>query len=458
MALIAPFAGLRPRAELAAEVAAPPYDVMSTAEARAMVQGRPLSFLHISRAEVDLPEGTDPYSEAVYAKARENLDRLRADGTLQQDPTPRYYAYRLSLGEHQQTGLVAAASVAAYLEGQIRRHELTRPAKEQDRVRQISALNAQTGPVFLAYRAASAIEDRLQAICQGPSAIDIRAADGVRHQLWSIDDDGEIGAFNQAFAAVDRLYIADGHHRAAAAARVAEARQQSTTAKATPNANAAPRTTATTQATATADATTTGKTTATATATADGETKSQPQSQPSDHFLAVLFPHNQLRILPYNRVVRDINGLEPAQFLDRIAKSYRLEPSAQPVAPTERGEVGLYLAGRWYRLSLSPERIPATDPIGRLDVSLLHDQLIEPMLGITDPRRDERIDFVGGIRGLEGLSARVDSGEMAVAFSLPATRMEDLLAVADADALMPPKSTWFEPKLADGLVSHLLSG
>ncbi|MBK1619420.1 hypothetical protein CKO42_13415 [Lamprobacter modestohalophilus] len=462
MSLIAPFAGLRPRAELAAEVAAPPYDVMSTAEARAMVQDRPLSFLHISRAEVDLPEGTDPYSEAVYAKARENLERLRADGTLQQDPTPRYYAYRLSLGEHQQTGLVAAASVAAYLEGQIRRHELTRPAKEQDRVRQISALNAQTGPVFLAYRAASAIDDRLQAICQGPSAIDIRAADGVRHQLWSIDAGDEIGAFNQAFAAVDRLYIADGHHRAAAAARVAEARQQSTTAKATPNANAtaAKQTTATTQAsthaTATTDAPSTARTTATTTTTTDGETKSQPQ--PSDHFLAVLFPHNQLRILPYNRVVRDLNGLEPAQFLDRIAKSYRLEPNTQPVAPTERGEVGLYLAGRWYRLSLSPERIPATDPIGRLDVSLLHDQLIEPVLGITDPRRDERIDFVGGIRGLEGLSARVDSGEMAVAFSLPATRMEDLLAVADADALMPPKSTWFEPKLADGLVSHLLSG
>ncbi|MBK5941135.1 DUF1015 domain-containing protein [Halochromatium roseum] len=454
MSLIAPFAGLRPRAELAAEVAAPPYDVMSTAEARAMVQGRPLSFLHISRAEVDLPEGTDPYSEAVYAKARENLERLRADGTLQQDPTPRYYAYRLSLGEHQQTGLVAAASVAAYLNGQIRRHELTRPAKEQDRVRQISALNAQTGPVFLAYRAASAIDKRLQAICQGPSAIDIRAADGVRHQLWSIDADDEIAAFDQAFAAVDRLYIADGHHRAAAAARVAEARQQSATAKATPNANANPttHTTATTQATATAttDATTTDKTTAAA--TTDGEAKPQP----SDHFLAVLFAHDQLRILPYNRVVRDLNGLKPDRFLDRIAASYRIEPSAQPVAPTERGEVGLYLAGLWYRLTLSPERIPATDPIGRLDVSLLHDQLIEPVLGITDPRRDERIDFVGGIRGLEGLSARVDSGEMAVAFSLPATRMEDLLAVADADALMPPKSTWFEPKLADGLVSHLL--
>ena len=408
MDLITPFAGLRPRPELAAEVAAPPYDVMSSAEARAMVQGRPLSFLHISRAEIDLPEGTDPYSEAVYTKARENLERLRADGTLQQDPTAGYYAYRLHLGEHQQTGLVAAASVAAYRQGRIRRHELTRPAKEQDRVCQISALNAQTGPVFLAYPAASAIDDRLQALCQGPSAIDIRAADGVRHQLWSIDDGDEIAAISQAFNGVERLYIADGHHRAAAAARVAEARQRAT------------------------------------------------GTRPSDYFLAVLFPHDQLRILPYNRVVRDLNGLEPDPFLDRIAASYRVEPSRQPVAPTARGEVGLYLAERWYRLSLSPERIPTQDPIGRLDVSLLHDQLIEPILGISDPRRDERIDFVGGIRGLEGLSRRVDNGEMAAAFSLPATRMEDLLAVADADALMPPKSTWFEPKLADGLISHLI--
>ncbi len=401
MALIIPFAGLRPSAERAAEVAAPPYDVMSAAEARAMVQGRPASFLHISRAEVDLSEGTDPYAEAVYAKARENLERLRAEGLLRQDPSPSYYAYRLSLGEHRQTGLVAAASVEAYRAGRIRRHELTRPAKEQDRVRQISALAAQTGPVFLVYRAARDIDSRLEAICQTPAEIDFYAPDGVRHQLWSIAEEAEIEAFGQGFEQAERLYIADGHHRAAAAARVAEARR-------------------------------------------------------SDHFLAVLFPHDQLRILPYNRVVRDLGGCAPETFLARIAETYRVSPSAQPVAPTARGEIGLYLAGRWYRLGLAPERIPTADPIGRLDVSLLHDRLIAPILGIQDPRRDERIDFVGGSRGLDGLSARVDSGEMAAAFSLPATRMEDLLAVADADALMPPKSTWFEPKLADGLVSHLL--
>lgn len=417
MPLIVPFAGLRPSAERAAEVAAPPYDVMSTAEARAMVQGRPASFLHISRAEVDLPEETDPYTEAVYAKARENLQRLRAEGILHQDPSPRYYAYRLSLDGHQQTGLAAAASVDAYRAGRIRRHELTRPAKEQDRVRQISALSAQTGPVLLVYRARAEIERRLVVVCQRQPEIDLQAPDGVRHQLWSIDDTTEIDALSQAFEQLERLYIADGHHRAAAAAQVADARR--------------------------AQAVSAG-------------TDPDPGPELADHFLAVIFPHDQLRILPYNRVVRDLHGLEVETFLACIGERYALSPSAVPVTPSARGELGLYLAGSWYQLRLAAARIPVADPIGRLDVSLLHDQLIAPILGIHDPRRDERIDFVGGSRGLDGLRARVDSGEMAAAFSLPPTRMEDLLAVADADALMPPKSTWFEPKLADGLVSHLL--
>jgi len=411
MPLIMPFAGLVPRPQYAGEVAAPPYDVMSAVEARTMVQGRPLSFLHISRPEIDLPEGTDPYSDQVYAKARESLDRMRNDGILIRDPTARYYAYRLSVGDHRQTGLVAGASVDAYLDGRIRRHELTRPVKEQDRVSQISALNAQTGPVFLAYRAASAIDARLQAVSRRPATIDIVADDGVRHQLWSIDADDEIAELNAEFQALERLYIADGHHRAAAAARVAAAR---------------------------------------------GLGSEGIANDPSRHFLAVIFPHDQLQILPYNRVVRDLNGLDAEQFLGQVAKAYRIEPSDAPVAPAPRGEAGLYLGGRWYRLRLDPARIPAEDPIGRLDVSLLHDQLIGPILDITDPRRDERIDFVGGVRGLGGLTARVDSDGLAAAFSLPATRMDDLMAVADAGSMMPPKSTWFEPKLADGLVSYLL--
>lgn len=411
MPLIMPFAGLRPKPEAASEIAAPPYDVLSLGEARAMAAGRPASFLHISRAEIDLPDGTDPYSPEVYAKAREHLDRLRATKVLVQDPSPRFYAYRIKSGGHQQTGLVAAAAVQAYQDGRIRRHELTRPTKEQDRVNQIRALEAQTGPVFLAYRAEAGIDAQLAALCNGAALLDVVARDGVRHQVWPIDDVQAVSDLQAAIEALGRLYIADGHHRAAAAARVAEA---------TPAPSAA-----------------------------QGAT-------PAPGFLAVLFPHDQLRILPYNRVVQDLNGLSASAFLARIGELYRVEASAQPIAPRARGEVGLYLENRWYRLQLQPGLVPEHDPIARLDVSLLHDHLIAPILQITDPRRDDRIDFVGGIRGLDGLQQRVDSGEMVAAFSLPATRMDDLLAVADAGEVMPPKSTWFEPKLADGLVSQLL--
>jgi uncharacterized protein (DUF1015 family) len=411
MSLVIPFAGLRPRPEYADAVAAPPYDVMSAAEARAMVQGRPMSFLHISRPEVDLPEGTDPYSPPVYATARENLDRLRDDGILVRDPSARFYVYRLSQGDQHQTGLVAGASVDAYLDGRIRRHELTRPVKEQDRVNQISALRAQTGPVFLIYRAARALDVQLEALTRQPALLDVVAVDGVRHQIWPMEGSDEITKLSAELARLERLYIADGHHRAAAAARVAEERRSS---------------------------------------------KDTLGPNPGRHFLSVLFPHDQLRILPYNRVVRDLNGLDTGQFLDQVARSYQIKSSDAPVAPTARGEAGLYLAGRWYRLQLDPARIPNDDPIARLDVSLLHEHLIGPILEITDPRRDERIDFVGGVRGLGGLSERVDEGGMAAAFSLPATRMDDLMGVADAGAMMPPKSTWFEPKLADGLISYLL--
>jgi uncharacterized protein (DUF1015 family) len=426
MPLIIPFAGLLPQADHAEAVAAPPYDVLSAEEARTMVAGSPASFLHISRAEVDLPAGTDPYSDAVYARARGNLERLRAEGILIQDPSPQYYVYRLEVEGHRQTGLVVAASVEAYRDGRIRRHELTRPAKEQDRVRQIAALDAQTGPVFLVYRAAPQIDARLGALCDEPPVIDITAGDGVRHQLWPVADAEAIAALSADFDALGRLYIADGHHRAAAAARVADERRKAKSAGTSSH------------------------------GASHGASPDAQAPRPSEHFLAVLFPHDQLRILPYNRVVSDLNGLAPEAFLARIAENYQVEASAKPVAPEARGEVGLYLGGQWHRLQLRVDLIPADDPIGRLDVSLLHDQLIAPLLQITDPRRDERIDFVGGVRGLSGLSARVDSGEMAAAFALPATRMEDLLAVADAGAMMPPKSTWFEPKLADGLVTHLL--
>jgi len=412
MPLIRPFPGLRPAPGRAAEVAAPPYDVMSAAEARQMVEGKPWSFLHISRPEVDLPEDTDPYAPLVYAKARENLGRMLAEGVLVRDPAPRYYVYRLTMGTHTQTGLVAAASVAAYDADRIKKHEFTRPVKEDDRVRQIDALNAQTGPVFLVYRSAAEIDAMLAAVTEGDAAVDITAADGVRHALWVVADDRVIARLSDAFDALDALYVADGHHRSAAASRIAAARRS-----------------------ANPDHT--------------GE-------EAYNYFLAVIFPHNQMQILAYNRLVKDLHGLDAAAFLRRVAVPFRVQPSAAPVSPERPAEFGMYLDGTWYRLTMDPARIPWDDPVARLDVSLLQDNLIEPLLGIVDPRRDERIDFVGGIRGLAGLQQRVDNGDMRVAFALYPTRMEGLMAVADAGEVMPPKSTWFEPKLADGLVSHAL--
>ncbi len=412
MPLIKPFTGLRPAPGLAAAVAAPPYDVMNAAEARRMVQDRPWSFLHISRPEVDLPATVDPFDAAVYARARENLEQMLEAGVLIRDPSPCYYAYRLTMGSHHQTGLVAAASVAAYDSDRIKKHEFTRPVKEDDRVRQIDALDAQTGPVFLVYRAHAAIDERLAIICQQAPEVDVTAADGVRHQLWVIADSATGARLGSAFDDLDALYVADGHHRSAAASRIATMRRD-----------------------------------------ADPASKLDAAHQ---YFLSVIFPHDQMQILPYNRVLRDLHGLDSETFLRHVGVAFAIAPSDTPVQPAAAAEFGMYLDGRWYRLTLDPQRIPHDDPVGRLDVSLLQSNLIEPILGVVDPRRDERIDFVGGIRGLDGLTARVDSGEMRIAFSLFATRMDDLMAVADAGEVMPPKSTWFEPKLADGLVSHVL--
>jgi uncharacterized protein (DUF1015 family) len=384
---------------------------MNEAEARQMAHGRPWSFLHISRPEIDLPEGTDPYSPEVYAKAAENLSRMEREGVLVRDEKPGLYIYRLTMGTHRQTGLVAAASVEAYDNDRIKKHEFTRPAKEDDRVRQIDALNAQTGPVFLVYPSAPVVDGLLNEIVQTPPEIDLIAADGVRHEIWPLHDPWKIELLTREFDRMSALYVADGHHRSAAGSRVAAARKASN-----PN---------------------------------------HTGEEAYNYFLSVIFPHNQMQILDYNRVVKDLNGLDKATFLAQVGEIFRLTLSDQPVKPGRNGEFGMYLDGQWYRLSLDAARIPA-DPVARLDVSLLADNLIEPILGISDPRRDNRIDFVGGIRGLGGLVQRVDSGEMAVAFSLFPTSMEQLMAVADAGEVMPPKSTWFEPKLADGLVSHLL--
>ncbi len=409
MSLIVPFAGLRPVPEHAADVVAPPYDVLNTAEARERARGRPWSFLHISKPEIDLPEGTDPHDDTVYARGAGNLAKMIDAGILIREDRPVYYLYRLIMGDHEQVGLVAAASVDDYLSNRIRKHEYTRPDKEADRVRQIDALNTQTGPVFLTYRHDPAIDELARRIMAKTPLYDLTADDGVRHTFWVIDDPRDIDTITRTFDAMPNLYIADGHHRSAAAARVAEQRRAA------------------------------GK-----------------GGGAADYFLAVLFPDNQMQILDYNRVVRDLNGLSPKAFLDALADAFVVTPSGTPVRPARAGEFGMYLDGQWYRLAIRPERIPADDPVRRLDVSLLQDNLIAPVLGITDPRRDDRIDFVGGIRGLGELEKRVDSGEMQVAFSLHPTSMADLMAVADAEQVMPPKSTWFEPKLADGLVSHVL--
>jgi len=410
--LIRPFSGLRPAPGRAADIAAPPYDVLSTAEARVRVEGKPWSFLHISKPEIDLPPQTDPYSAEVYAKGAENLQKMLAAGVLARDDTPCYYVYRMVMDGHSQTGLVAAASVADYDTNRIRKHEFTRPDKEDDRVRQIDALNAQTGPVLLAYPASPAVDAILAQASTGQPDADVTADDGIRHTIWVIRDTAMIGQLTQAFDSMHAIYIADGHHRSAAASRVAAARKA-----ANPRHN--------------------------------GE-------ESYNYFLSVIFPHHQMKIMDYNRVMTDLNGLSKEPFLERIREKFSTQASATPVKPARPGEFGMYLPGSWYRLAINPDLIPAEDPVARLDVSLLQNNLIAPMLGITDPRRDKRIDFVGGIRGLDELEKRVNSGEMAVGFALFATRMEDLMAVADAGEVMPPKSTWFEPKLADGLVSHVL--
>jgi uncharacterized protein (DUF1015 family) len=409
--LIRPFTGLRPRSEDAAAVAAPPYDVLSSDEARSRAAGKPYSFLHISKAEIDLPPQVDHYAPEVYAKSAENLQKMIAAGVLFRDATPCYYAYRLVMGTHTQTGLIAAASVADYDANRIRKHEFTRPDKEDDRVRQIEALNAQTGPVLLVHPDSAEAERLIAQATAGAPVADVTADDGIRHTVWLIDAPQAIAAIGAVMATMRNLYIADGHHRSAAASRVATARRG----------------------------------------------QGRPHSEDSaEYFLAVIFPARQMRIMDYNRVIRDLNGHSVAAFLKAVGERCAVRPSATPVKPERSGTFGMYLDGHWYHLSIRPELVPVQDPVRRLDVSVLSEQILAPLLGIADLRRDTRIDFVGGIRGLAELEQRVNSGEMAVAFAMHPTQMAELMSVADAGEVMPPKSTWFEPKLADGLVSHVL--
>ncbi len=423
MATIKPFAALRPKPELAAQICELPYDVMSSDEARQLAAGNPLSFLHVSKPEIDLPPGTDPYAPEVYAKGKENLSRLIERGALRQDEQPRFYLYRQIMGKHSQVGLVAAASCDEYLRGIIKKHELTRPDKEDDRVRHIEALNSQTGPVFLTYRAETALDQFVTKRIVGKPEVDFTAKDGVRHTAWSVGDADGIKLIAAAFAGIPCLYIADGHHRSAAAARVYL------------NRSGAP---------------------------ASGPARSGSESETrrvgdrrSGTFLAVIFPHNQMQILPYNRVLKDLNGSSPEQLLQKLDAAFIIKTGGTGQL-TRKHELGLYLAGKWHTLHFRPQFAATSDPIEKLDVTLLQKYVLDPIFGIEDPRTSKGINFVGGIRGAPELEKLVNSGEYACAFSMFPTSIEDLMTIADAGGLMPPKSTWFEPKLRDAMFCHMI--
>jgi uncharacterized protein (DUF1015 family) len=407
VALIRPFSALRPPTQRAAQVAGPPYDVVNTQEARALAADNPLSFLHVSRPEIDMPDGTDIYSDAVYRKAAENFQRLIKECPMETDD-PSIYLYRLIMGEHEQIGLVACCSVDEYDKDIIRKHERTRRDKEDDRTRHILTLRAQTGPVFLTYRPSRDVDTMVMDTTMSDAIFDFKAPDGIEHTIWRVPD---ALRFTYAFRDVPFLYIADGHHRAASASRARAALRD--------------------------------------------QNPQHTGEEEYNYFLAVLFPADQLQILPYNRVVRDLNGLSPKDFLAEVGKRFRVTEGTTP-APTLRGQWSMYLDGRWYGLTLGDDVPQTSDPVASLDVSLLQDYLLDPILGIKDVRTDKRIDFVGGARGTEELERLVRDGRADVAFSLYPTTVDDLLKVSDAGSIMPPKSTWFEPKLRDGLLIHTI--
>ncbi|HEY3103833.1 MAG TPA: DUF1015 family protein [Pyrinomonadaceae bacterium] len=407
MAVIRPFSALRPEAARAPQVAAVPYDVVNTEEARSLASGNPSSFLHVSRPEIDLPDGTPIYSDEVYTRAVRNFETLKKECPLEHESSPSLYLYRLIMGSHQQIGVVACCSVDEYDRDVIRKHERTRRDKEDDRTRHILVLRAQTGPVFLTYRAEPEIDALVtDALEQNEPLYDFIANDDIRHTIWRVPNSN---ALVETFARVPYLYIADGHHRAASASRArAELKEHGFSFIGTEEYN---------------------------------------------FFLCVIFPDNQLQILPYNRVVRDLNGLTPEDFLARVRGSFSVSENGSP-SPSHRGEWSMYLDGRWFGLSLPPGAPRPAGVVESLDVSILQDRLLDPILGIKDVRTDKRIDFVGGIRGTQELEKLVKEGKAAVAFSLYPTTIEDLLRVSGAGEIMPPKSTWFEPKLRDGLLIH----
>lgn len=416
MSVVKAFKAIRPAQELAEKVAALPYDVMNSQEARQMVVGNPYSFLHVDKAEIDLDPAIDLYDTRVYEKARDNLYKMIADGVFLQDDKPCLYIYKQVMDSRAQIGIVGCTAVDDYMNNVIRKHELTRADKEQDRINHVDYCDANTGPIFLTYRAEKAIDQMVAQVMGSKAPVyDFVSEDGIGHTVWVIDDALVIDGICSAFAAVENLYIADGHHRSASAVRVGQMRR-----KENPDWNG---------------------------------------SEEFNYFLSVIFPDNQLHIMDYNRVVKDLNGNTTEEFLAKVEKKFTvtLYDGEGALKPAKKHTYGMYLAGKWYLLEAKEGTYDATDPVAQLDVSILQNNLLTPVLGIGDPRTDKRIDFIGGIRGLKALSDRVDSGEMTVAFSMYPTTMDDLMDIADSGAIMPPKSTWFEPKLRSGLFIHKLS-
>lgn len=408
MKLIKPFTGLRPQSKYVKDMIAPPYDIVTTSQAKNLAKNKPYSFLHISKAEIDLPADIDPYSDAVYKQAASCFKNFIKNNILQSDNSNYYYIYRLTEGKHQQTGLVATASIQAYLDGDIKKHEKTRPKKVTDRVKNIEALNTQPSPVILAYRNEKNIENMINELCNSKATYDITDYKNVTHEFWVIENLEIIEKLTKQFNKLDELYIADGHHRVEAASKVAE------------NQNA-------------------------------------EADDLNNYFLAVLFPDTQLQILSYNRVFKDLNGLTAEQFIHAIKPVFSITESETPVEPKQKGQFGLYLEKKWYVLTIKQKLYKEHDPEELLEVKLLREYIVKPILDIQDPRNDTRVDFVGGYDNLKELEARVNSGEMIAAISLYPISIEELFSVADADETMPPKSTWFEPKLADGLICYPLT-
>ena len=413
MAVFRPFRAVRPVPAHAADVAALPYDVMNSAEARAIAKDKPLSFLHVDKAEIDLDPAVDPYDAKVYAKARENLDKLETSGVCRQDETPCFYIYRQTMDGRSQTGLVGCAGIQDYLDGVIKKHEFTRADKEEDRVRHVDACDANTGPIFLACRRNAALQAALADWQQTHAPVyDFVAEDGVGHTVWVIDDPAVIASLEKTFAGVGALYIADGHHRCASAVRVGTSRRK--------------------------------------------ENPAAKQDAEFNFFLAVVFPQDELAIMDYNRVIRDLAGLSETEFFQKLETVFTVEPApVSPYRPQRRHQFGMLLGGNWYCLTAKDGTFDETDPVETLDVSILQNNCIAPIFGINDPRTDQRIDFVGGIRGLGELERRCKT-DMRIAFSMFPTSLEELMAIADAGRVMPPKSTWFEPKLRSGLFIHKL--